>query len=372
MKIKCNREQLAHAFGAVASVAPARSPKPILQNVKLETTAEGATLMATDFEVGIRYSAPGVEVVEPGAVVLPVSRFGSILREASDAELRIETDGGKLLIRGERSRFNLPAEDPADFPAIATFDQTSWYNMPARLLRELIRRTIFATDNDSSRYALGGVKFEWADGMLIAIGTDGRRLAKMDGVAAAVGGPEPLGDSTIVPMRALTLIDRTLGDDTAEVRFVLRQNELLIQGERATINARLLEGRFPGWRQVIPVRTASTKIDLPVGPFFAAVRQASIVNTQESKGVDLVFTGGQVVLSAHAADVGESHIELPIGYDGPEIAIGLDPKYLTEFLKVLDAETTFTLDLQDSDAAALATTADGYSYVLMPMARSRG
>jgi DNA polymerase-3 subunit beta len=81
MKITCNREKMLHAFQTVAAIAPARSPKPILQNVKLEVTKDKATLMATDLEVGIRYEVTGVETDTPGAAVLPVGRFGSILRE---------------------------------------------------------------------------------------------------------------------------------------------------------------------------------------------------------------------------------------------------------------------------------------------------
>ena len=188
MKITCNREKLLHAFQTVAAIAPARSPKPILQNVKLEVAKDEATLMATDLEVGIRYEVAGIEVDAPGAAVLPVARFGSILRESSDATFRIEAGGEGTTIRGERSQFKLPAENPQDFPADRRHSaKQNYYELSARLFRELIRRTIFATDNESSRYALGGVKLEWKDNMLTAVGTDGRRLAKMEGPAQAVG-----------------------------------------------------------------------------------------------------------------------------------------------------------------------------------------
>jgi DNA polymerase-3 subunit beta len=161
MKITCNREKLLHAFQTVAAVAPARSPKPILQNVKLEVTKESAILMATDLEVGIRYEVSGIEVEVPGAAVLKVDRFGSILRESTDATFRIESGGEGTSVRGERSQFKLPSENPQDFPPVAEFGEKNFYELSARLFRELIRRTIFATDNESSRYALGGVKLEW-------------------------------------------------------------------------------------------------------------------------------------------------------------------------------------------------------------------
>ena len=157
MKIRCNRESLLSAFQTAAAVAPSRSPKPILQNVKIEVGDEGAILLATDLEIGIRIEVEGVEIETAGAAILPLGRFGPILRESSDVSLTIETDDQGTLVQGERSRFKLPAQNPEEFPAIAQFDVDKFHEVPSRLLKEGIRRTIFATDNESSRYALGGV-----------------------------------------------------------------------------------------------------------------------------------------------------------------------------------------------------------------------
>jgi DNA polymerase III subunit beta len=371
MKITCNREKMLHAFQTVAAIAPARSPKAILQNVKLEVSSDKATLMATDLEVGIRYEVTGIEVDVPGAAVLPVGRFGSILRESSDAAFRIEAANDGTQIRGERSQFKLPSENPQDFPPIAEFGESSYYEVSARLFRELIRRTIFSTDNESSRYALGGIKLEWKDNLLTAVGTDGRRLAKMDGPSQAVGEPAPFGDVTVVPTRAMNLLERALGEDGSEVQIAIRQNDILVKNPRCTIYSRLLEGRYPRWRDVFPQRPSSTKIPLTVGPVYSAVRQAAIVTSEESRGIDFTFGEGSLVLAGQTAEVGQSRIELPIAYDGTPISITLDPRFVSDFLKVLEPEKAFTIDLQDSDAAAVCTTDDGYGYVIMPLARDR-
>ena len=216
--------------------------------------------MATDLEVGIRYEVAGIEVEAPGAAVLPVARFGSILRESSDATFRIESDSEGTTIRGERSQFKLPVGKPARLsrrsPSSARRATTK---LSARLFRELIRRTIFATDNESSRYALGGVKLEWKDNVLTAVGTDGRRLAKMEGPAQAVGQPAPFGDVTVVPTRAMNLLERALAEDGSEVQIAVRQNDILVKNPRATIYSRLLEGRYPRWRDVFPQRPTSVE-----------------------------------------------------------------------------------------------------------------
>lgn len=371
MRLTCDREKLQNAFQTASMVAPTRSPKPILQNVKLEAAGSQATLLATDLESAIRVDVPGIEAEAPGEVVLPIGRFGSILRESNDAAIRLESDGSNVVIRGDHSEFRLPAENPAEFPAVVEFKESKYHEAPARLLLQMIRRTAFATDNESSRYALGGVLLEFHEDRLIAVGTDGRRLAKMEGPAQSVAGHKSGEQMTIVPTRAMHLLERAINDADAEVQIAARGNDVLVKTPRVTIYSRLVEGRFPKWRDVFPTRPDAEKIDLVVGQLHTAVRQAAIVTSEESRGVDFTFQDGLLVLSGQAAEHGQSRVELPIAYQGREITIKLDPKYVAEFLKVLDPDKTFTLDIKDSDSAAVCSTDDGYGYVIMPLAKDR-
>jgi DNA polymerase-3 subunit beta len=169
----------------------------------------------------------------------------------------------------------------------------------------------------------------------------------------------------------MQLLERALAEDGSEVQLAVVQNKVLVRNPRVTIFAGLLEGRYPRWRDVFPQRPSSVKIDLSVGPVHSAVRQAAIVTSEESRGVDFTFGGGSLVLAGQTAEVGQSRIELPIAYDGSPISITLDPRFVSDFLKVLEPEKSFTIDLQDSDAAAVCTTDDGYGYVIMPLARDR-
>jgi DNA polymerase-3 subunit beta len=371
MKITLEREKFLSAFQTAAAVAPARSPKPILHNVKLEVKPDGATLMATDLEVGIRIQVPGIQVEVPGTAVLPINQVGQIVRESRDERLSIEADLQSTLVRGERSEFRLGAENPDEFPAVSQFNEDKFTELSARLFRELIRRTLFATDNESSRYALGGVLLEMSDKEIIAVGTDGRRLAKMQGPAGGTGGHQTTDRTTIVPMRAMQLMERALSDSDGEVQIAARANDILVRSPRATIYSRLTEGRFPRWRDVFPQRADAAKIELRIGDFYSAVRQAAIVTSDESRGVDFKFADGMLELSGRAAEVGQSRVDLPIAYDGPAIAICLDPRYVSDFLKVLDPEKTFTLEIKNAESAAVCTTDDGYGYVIMPLARDR-
>jgi DNA polymerase-3 subunit beta len=369
MKITCDREQFLPAFQAAATVAPNRSPKAILQNVKLDVTDAGGILMATDQEVGIRLSVAGLEIAQGGSVVLPVGRFGSILRESSDDKLRIETTDRGTIVKGDRSEFKLNAENPDEFPTVATFNEEKYHEIPARLLKELIRRTIFATDVESSRYALGGVLLEFHEDKIIAVGTDGRRLAKMEGPAKSVGGHLSGDGTTIVPTRSMALLERILTDGDAEVQIAARPNDILIQTPRATIYSRLVEGRYPRWRDVLPNRTDAAKVDFNVGPFFSALRQAAIVTSDDSRGIDFTFGNGSLELVALTAEVGQARVELPVPYEGAEVRVTLDNRFVAEFCKVLDPEKIFTFEFGDGDGPVLLSTADGYNYVVMPLSR---
>ena len=263
MKISCDREKLWSAFQKAALLAPSRSPKTILQNVKLEVQEGGAVLMGTDLEIGIRVDVEGLEIQTPGSVVLPVGRFGSILRESTDDRLQLEVDRNGVRIQGKASRFKLPVANPDEFPVVTGFEEKKYQTVSARLFKELIHRTLFATDTESSRYALGGVLLEMDSDKITAVATDGRRLAKMSGRSKSVEGHVTSGETmTIVPHRSMQLIEkilsmqlmeRTSSEDAAgsdqppktndfEIDVAARPNDVLIRTPKATIYSRLVEG----------------------------------------------------------------------------------------------------------------------------------
>jgi DNA polymerase-3 subunit beta len=368
MNIRCPREPLLAALQSAASVVPARSPKPVLSNVKLEATREGAVLSATDLEVGIRTEIEGVEVAAPGAVLLPSGRLGAIVRESPPGTIfEIHADGTAAVVKAPRSEFRLPAEDPLEFPAVAAFPSGDCFEIAAPLARELVRRTVFATDNESSRYALGGVLLELSPQGVIAVGTDGRRLAKMEGPAGAGGGSPPEAQP-IVPARAMQLIERCLGHAEEPVQVAVSAAEVVVRSGRTTISARRVDGRFPRWRDVFPERPEAVRVGLVAGPFLAAVRQAAIVTSEQSKGVDFSFEPGQLVLSGRSAESGESRVELPLDYAGAAVRIKLDPRFVADFLRVLDPGAVVTVELTDAQSACVCRTEDGYGYVIMPLA----
>ena len=372
MKLHCHRPSLLAAFAIVGGVVPSRTPKDILKNVKLVAEGDSATLSGTDSEVGIRYTISGVEVEKLGETLLPAQRVMSILRELTEEQLSLEVTDGKVRLASGHSEFTLSPEDPAEFPTVAAFDEPAYFSIPGNVLRDAIRRTLFATDVESTRYALGGVLVEPGEKGLTLAATDSRRLAVVDIPCGRHGDPgSGPASGAVIPSKAMNLIERSIaGAEDDEVWIALRNNDVLIKSGNGTIVSRLVEGRFPKYRQVIPAESPIA-IDMVAGPFHTAVRQAQIVTSDESRGVDFTFADGNLTLQSQAADVGASKIDMPIPYGGESLTITFDPKYVADFLRILDPETAFLLNLTDSESQAVARVSDDYIYVIMPLSRDR-
>ena len=116
LKMVCNRAALDEAVGIVRPVVAARTPKPVLQCLKLVAGKDSLTLMATDLEVTIRFELTAVEVSEPGEAVVPADKFGEIVSKSTGETLAISAEENALIVKSETARFKINSFPPADFP----------------------------------------------------------------------------------------------------------------------------------------------------------------------------------------------------------------------------------------------------------------
>jgi DNA polymerase-3 subunit beta len=367
MIIQCQRDGLLAACQLVGVAVAARTPKAILTNIKAVAEADRLTLIGTDLEVGIRYELAGVRVEEAGEAILPASRLTSILRESPDAEVAVDADERRCKVSTTASEYEMPSEDPSAFPDVPAFGDAKYHELTAGVLRTMIRRTTFAAAKQDTKYAITGILWEVEDKKARLVATDTRRLALAVGPATVTAPVETKGQSHLVPVKAMSLLERTLHDDGELVKVCLRANDVLFQTEKATIVSRLLEGRYPPYRDIIP-KKAAAKIPLPVEGFLSAVRQAAIMTDEESKRVAFQFAPGKLTLQAHGAATGKSKVEMPLpDFSGAAISINFDPNFLIDMLKVLDPGEVVQLDLVDPQKPALFRAGEDYLYLVMPL-----
>ena len=368
MKVVCHREGLLAAC-QIASVATAsRDIKPVLKNLKAIVMEDRCILMATDLELGIRLEVRGVTVQEPGEALLPTTRLISILRESADEEMTVEAGPDRCVILGQGNEFEMPGGDPSSFPDIPSFAEEKYHEIAGGVLREMIHRTVFAAATaENSRYgATTGVLWELEGDQATLVATDGRRLAKAQGKAQAHGGHSTSGQMPVVPAKAMSLLERSISDPDEVIRISIRPNEILMKTEKAMVYSRLVEGRFPNYRQALPQKLP-IKVPMTVGPFQQAVRQAAIMTDDESKRVIFGFDKKKLTLRAQGTESGRSRVELPLDYDGKAVEIGFDPKFVLDVLRVLAPDASLSIELNDSATPSIFRYDPDYLYVLVPL-----
>jgi len=368
MLIQCDREKFSQAFNLAASVAAVRDVKPVLQNVKLTVRKDGAVLMATDSESSVRVPVAGLDVKEPGEIILPTRQVKRILSESRVETFQIKTDKDKMVISGSGFQFKLDSQDTGDFPEVEDFNEKAYHTIPAKIMRELIKRTVYAVDAESTRYTLGGVLLDLQEGVVDAVATDGRRLSYQTAAAEAVNDHQT-EKSAIFPIKMLQLIERACGGDEAEVQLAVSDNKAIFKlggSPGIVLSTRLIEGRFPRWRSIIPDEAGKAKIDIIAGAILSAVRQAAIVTSDKTPGVVFSFSDGKLELHGQGAEIGESDIEVPVVYSGSSLQVKLDPAFIEDFLRTLEPETVVSVYVSENDPI-LFQTEDKYTYVVMPL-----
>ena len=372
MKVVFNRAEFSGAFATAASVVTSRGPKTSLQNVliDLENNAVVGTNLEQTVTVGIDASIRGefASVSPDMAFVVPAARVAAILRESTDENITLETKKSTLHIKSGGSSFKMPLANVAEFPRMPYPEATTTREINQAELRDLLR-VDFCCDNESSRYALGGICLSMAEDT-ITIGTDGRRMAK---VISLENNGQKMGESApVVPAVAARLAAKACGDSGIAV-ISCDNNSIVFYMGNVIVQSRLVEGKFPKWQDVFPSADANEfYMESVAADFNSAVRQAAIACGADSRGVELsVESGKPLVMSAKTSDVGESRVELngdSTEWNGPPTAITLDNRYICDFMKRIRPEETIRMSLQNSEAAALFT-AGRMSYVVMPLSK---
>ncbi len=368
MKVKCSRGPLYEALQLAASIVPQRTTIPAIVNVKLEAKKSGKEalleLSATDLEFGMKYTVPGADVKEEGTVVLPAARMLGIIRESGDADLSIDSDGHLAHVKAGGAAFKVVGIDPADFPAIPSFDDKAALQIETGDIGEMIRKTQFAVSGEVVRYALTGQLLEVKGKDVRMVASDGKRLAFIK--SRASGKHEGHKDMrVIVPTKTLNLLDRVLTDEDETVSLNVEETQIRMRTRRAMLFSRLIDGNFPDYEAVIP-GDRDKKVTLEREPFFAAVRKVALMTTDKTRAVKLEFKKGKLTLFTRTQDVGEAHVELAIDYRGEEFDAVFNPDYIVDYLKVVTDEKV-ELQMKDKTSAGVFKAGKDYVYVLMPL-----
>ena len=359
MKITIDRRQLLDLL-ALAGSSTGKG-KDVLANVKL-TATDGLTIEASDSQTGLVLKSQ-CEIERPGKALLEPGKINQILGPSNAESVTIETTPSGVTITAWRLTSELPSANPDEFPGIKIDDDGAGVEIPSAALCSAIRRTKFATDQESTRYQLGGVLFEFGDDLHL-VATDGRRLSA---VPVETSGGQSLG-SPIVPLKGLDAMLRAFSG-AGSVTLKTVGGTLQASSDKATIVTTLIEGRYPNWRGVIPAGDWVHRIPVEAGSLAAALRQASVTTENvDSRGVELRFEPGSLTVSSRGHDRGKSEITMPVD-SSANIAFTIDWRFALDFAKEMPEDEILTLHVNDP-AKPIMLSWNEWVYVIMPMAKN--
>jgi DNA polymerase-3 subunit beta len=364
MKVICNRGALQEALNIAGIVSSARTPKPVLQCVKLTATEDRLTIAATDLEVAIRYSDTQVQVETPGETLVPADRLRDIVRESIDDTLSIELAGEQLSIKGGDSHFKIFTQNPAEFPPVPGFEGEADFKVQGKQLKQLISQTLFAAAKEAARYAFNGVLMTVKNKRLILVATDGRRLALAKGDLMEAENVADLGNA-IVPAKTMNLVDKLISDPDEAISVKLTENQIIFHTADATLTSNLIEGQFPPYEDVLP-KECDRKMIAGTADLLSAVRRSALLITNDSKGVKLAFTKSGLTLSSRNPEAGEATINFAGKFEGADIEIGFNPIFITDALKVVNTDEV-SFEMRAANLAGLLKGGNNFSYVIMPV-----
>jgi DNA polymerase-3 subunit beta len=363
--VKAKRDELLGPLSAVSGIIERRHTLPILSNVLIERGGGALSFLATDIEIQITSRASLGSAAEAQAVTVGARKLVDILRALpEEAEVTLQRQDKRLLVRAGKSRFVLQTLPAEDFPRLARpAGEAARFSLPQKALRRLLGLVQYAMAQQDIRYYLNGLLMVVEDQTLKLVATDGHRLAY---AAAALEGKLPRQE-VIVPRKTVLELGKLLADSDQEVTVDLSATQASFAFGGVELVSKLVDGKFPDYTRVIP---SGHKNKLAVGRevLRQALLRAAILSNEKFRGVRWVLTDGSLKIVSSNTEQEEAEETIEVDYRGDSLDIGFNVNYL---LDVLNNVTGSDLECLFGDAASSALMSfpseAEFKYVVMPM-----
>lgn len=330
MEISIPRSHLHQALSAVTAALPAKTTLPVLSNVLIEAEKDALTISATDLDISIRTTLPA-SVAKSGSLTVPGKKLQDIVRLLPDQPVRISSRRDQATVECGKSKLTLNGMPAEEFPGLQVVDYDGGATLGGDLLSILIARTLFAVSTEESRPILNAVLWEITRQGMTLVATNGHRLAR---ASAPMGGDQP--QHYIVPPAAFKHVDRLFKGEE-KVTIGKSGNVLGFRAGPTEIHARLIDGQYPNYNQVIPKGYDRFAV-LNRAAFEQAVRRMAVVANSDSKRIRIGFSGDAATLSVLTPDLGEGKDLVSAHVQGDAIEIGFNAAYLLEVLSRIPTE----------------------------------
>jgi DNA polymerase-3 subunit beta len=362
------RSILLKAFSRIQGVIEKRTTMPSLSHALIETNNNTITLSATNLEVGLIAEYPA-KIITPGKITIEAKKFAEIIKEIPSQEIKIrEKEGHFATISAKKITYNLAVLSPEDFPSMEDASKTDFSEVQASRLRKIINRTSFAISPDEPRAALRGALLVFCEGEgLRMVTTDGHRLALSRCGGGGFG--EDIKKGIIIPRRGVTEIKRLADEceDDEPAQVGVDGSSAILKVRDVTLQVRLLEGEFPNYEQIMSLQNEN-RLTVERKEMVGVIRRIGLLSLDTSKTVRFTIKKNLLSVSSSDPQLGNAMEEVGLEYDGQEVEIGFNARYLLDILGALEEER-IVMEIGDEKKPVLFKP-DGEAdsiYVLMPI-----
>lgn len=364
MQFIVSRENLLKPLQQVCGVLSNRPNIPVLNNVLLQITSDRLTLTGTDLEVELSTQTQLSQAEQDGTFTIPAKKFLDICRSfAEDAEITVSFEEDRAIVRSGRSKFNLTTLPAEEYPNLADWQSQVDFSLSHSTLRRLIEATQFSMANQDARYFLNGMKFETEGNLLRTVATDGHRLA----VCTIALEQDLQTHSVILPRKGVLELARLLENGDQQARLQIGTNNLRIDLGNVIFTSKLIDGRFPDYRRVLP-RNAQRIMVGNWETLKQAFARAAILSNDKVRTVRLQLSENTMKITATNSEQEVAEELIDVNYSGEEMEVGFNVSYILDVLNALKCQQV-RMRLTDASSSCLIEDVDDASaeYVIMPM-----
>jgi DNA polymerase-3 subunit beta len=362
MRFTFERSILLKEIAMANEIIASKNAISILSNIYFEAKNGSLTIKATDRSVNFETKVP-VTVLEDGSVTVYGEKFFGIINSVPDGEIEFEQVDNKVNIKTavKKARFQLKSITSEKFPEFSASGK-QLFEIPVKDMKDMIGQTIFAISDDETRYFMNGVYFEKADNKFVMVATDGRRLAFVNKNISGI----PDFPGVIIPPKILNIVLKRAGDE-GMAGISITDKTIFIQFGSYKLSSVLIEGQFPNYSRVIP-ENQTKRFTVNRSEMLDALKRVSLLVEQKSHRLYLTLSSGSVSVYCEESDIGNAKEEIPCKYDGEEVTIALNYRYLEEPFKVMNTEEISVLFSDPNKTITILPAPEkDFFHIVMPM-----
>ena len=357
MKFIVSSSLLSKKLQVIAGVLNTSNTLPILDDFLFEVKKNELTISASDLETTMTTKVD-IESKDSGSIAIPARLLLDTLKTFPEQPLTflIDNDNQGIQISSDYGKYKLSGHSSDEFPKIPTVDDGEKLDLSAELLARALSKTIFATGNDELRPVMNGVLCEFSTDDITFVATDAHKLVRYRRSDAKA----ETGASFIIPKKPLSLLKNVLPENGTDISVSIQYNDsnVFFTLDDSNLVCRLIDGKYPNYDAVIP-KENQNRLNVDRLAFLNCVKRVSIFSNKTTHQVRLKVSGSELQVSAEDLDFANEAVErLTCQYDGEDMEIGFNSRFLSEMLSNLDSDE-IVLELSAPNKAGLLSQAPG-------------